>query len=209
VTRLTQCDSSTLQKIITEGKQEFLQKGFKDASLRNIVKRAGVTTGAFYGYYPDKSALFEALVKPVADGIINMFSEMEAEFLDGLDASVETGSYRMDGFSIRRYISYIYDHYDAFKLLITRAEGTPYSEFKDMLVEMDVISFYRYFDWLEQAGIPFKRPDRNLIHILTNAQYSAIFEIVVHDMSREAAFTYADTIVEFFINGWNIIFKQE
>ena len=31
--------------------QEFLEKGFKSASLRNIVKTAGVTTGALYGYY--------------------------------------------------------------------------------------------------------------------------------------------------------------
>ena len=206
---MTESDSTTLQKILAEGKQEFLQKGFKDASLRAIVKRAGVTTGAFYGYYPDKSALFEALVKPVADGIFNLFTEMEAEFMGGLGASVETGSYRMDGFSIRRIIEYIYDHYDAFKLLVTRAEGTPYSDFKDTLVEMDVQSFYRYFDWLEKAGIPFQRPDRNLIHILTNAHYSAIFEIVVHDMPRESALEYADTIVAFFIGGWNTVFKLE
>jgi len=206
---LTESDRTTLQRILAEGKQEFLQKGFKDASLRNIVKRAGVTTGAFYGYYPDKCALFEALVKPVADGILNMFAEMEAEFLGGLGTSVETGSYRMDGFSIRRYIEYIYDHYDAFKLLATRAEGTPYDDFKDTLVEKDVQSFYRYFDWLDKAGIPFQRPDRNLIHILTNAHYSAIFEIVVHDMPRESALVYADTIVAFFIGGWNIVFRLE
>ena len=32
-------------------KKEFLEKGFLGASLRTIVKLAGVTTGAFYGYY--------------------------------------------------------------------------------------------------------------------------------------------------------------
>ena len=42
--------------------QEFLKKGFKSASLRNIVKIAGVTTGAFYGYYDSKEDLFESLV---------------------------------------------------------------------------------------------------------------------------------------------------
>jgi len=51
---LSDSDLNTLQKIMTEGKKEFLEKGHKDASLRNIVKQAGVTTGAFYGYYPDK-----------------------------------------------------------------------------------------------------------------------------------------------------------
>ena len=202
-------DSITLQEIMTEGKREFLEKGFKDASLRNIVKRAGVTTGAFYGYYPDKNALFEALVKPVADGILQMFSEMESDFLGGLGASVETGSYRMDGFCIRCFIEYIYDHYDMFKLLITRAEGTAYEGFMDTLVELDVDSFYRYFDWLDKAGISFRRPDRNLIHILTNAHYSAVFEIVVHDMPKESALQYADTILKFFISGWNAVLGLE
>ena len=30
---------------------EFLDKGFQGASLRNIVKEAGVTTASFYWYY--------------------------------------------------------------------------------------------------------------------------------------------------------------
>ena len=51
-------ESTTLQNILEAGKEEFLEKGFKSASLRNIVKTAGVTTGAFYGYFSGKEALF-------------------------------------------------------------------------------------------------------------------------------------------------------
>ena len=40
--------------ILSAAMQEFLEKGYKSASLRNIVKTAGVTTGAFYGYYDSK-----------------------------------------------------------------------------------------------------------------------------------------------------------
>lgn len=45
---------TTLELIHSAAKAEFLSKGFKSASLRNIVKTAGVTTGAFYGYYSSK-----------------------------------------------------------------------------------------------------------------------------------------------------------
>ena len=48
--------SETQRKILEVGKKEFLDKGFKDASLRKIVAEAGFTKGAFYGYYPDKAA---------------------------------------------------------------------------------------------------------------------------------------------------------
>ena len=53
---------STLARIHQAARSEFREKGFQGASLRNIVKSVGMTTGAFYGYYKSKEALFEALV---------------------------------------------------------------------------------------------------------------------------------------------------
>ena len=59
---MNEVEQTTLHLILSAAMQEFLEKGFKSASLRNIVKTAGVTTGAFYGYYDSKEELFEALV---------------------------------------------------------------------------------------------------------------------------------------------------
>lgn len=38
----------TEQKLIKSGREEFLEKGYAKANLRDICKAAGVTTGAFY-----------------------------------------------------------------------------------------------------------------------------------------------------------------
>lgn len=43
-----------LERIHQAAKAEFLEKGFQAASLRQIVKTVGMTTGAFYGYYKSK-----------------------------------------------------------------------------------------------------------------------------------------------------------
>ena len=59
---MNEVEQTTLHLILSAAMQEFLEKGFKSASLRNIVKTAGVTTGALYGYYDSKEDLFEALV---------------------------------------------------------------------------------------------------------------------------------------------------
>ena len=48
----------TLERIQQSALDEFSEKGFLGASLRQIVKHAGVTTGAFYGYFSSKEALF-------------------------------------------------------------------------------------------------------------------------------------------------------
>jgi AcrR family transcriptional regulator len=37
----------TEENLIRCGREEFLEKGYAGANLRNICKRAGVTTGAF------------------------------------------------------------------------------------------------------------------------------------------------------------------
>ena len=51
----------TEKNILNTARKHFLKDGFSGASLRNIVKDAGLTTGAFYKYYPTKEALFDAL----------------------------------------------------------------------------------------------------------------------------------------------------
>lgn len=43
---MNEVENTTLSAILDATKSEFLEKGFKSASLRNIVKTAGVTTGA-------------------------------------------------------------------------------------------------------------------------------------------------------------------
>ena len=56
--------STSKDLIIKSAISEFLKFGYKKASLRNIAKGAGLTTGAFYNYFESKLDLFELLVAP-------------------------------------------------------------------------------------------------------------------------------------------------
>ena len=40
------------------------------------------------------------------------------------------------------------------------------------------------------------------MHMLSNAYYSGLFEVVRHDMTKEDAFTYVRQIRRFFVQGW-------
>ena len=64
---------TTLEKIQEAAMAEFLDKGFQGASLRQIVKNAGVTTGAFYGYFSSKEALFASIQEFRHSGLLNFF----------------------------------------------------------------------------------------------------------------------------------------
>ena len=59
----------TQKNILDTARKHFLKDGLTGASLRNIVKDAGLTTGAFYKSYPTKEALFDALTDPYMEHI--------------------------------------------------------------------------------------------------------------------------------------------
>ena len=56
-TQETQTENKeTRKKLLECAKKEFLAKGYMKASLRNICKDAGVTTGALYFFFKDKAS---------------------------------------------------------------------------------------------------------------------------------------------------------
>ena len=52
----------TLRKLLDAAATEFADKGFHEASISGITRRAGVALGTFYTYYDSKDAIFRALV---------------------------------------------------------------------------------------------------------------------------------------------------
>ena len=114
--------TETQKKMLEVGKKEFLAKGFKDASLRGIVKEAGFTQGAFYGYYPDKAALFEALVSDAADGLVEQFKTAQKAHYDLIPEDRTAQSRDLSTEYLNHFINYIYDNFDAFKLVVCCSE---------------------------------------------------------------------------------------
>lgn len=199
--------SETQQKILECGKREFLEKGFKDASLRKIVKEAGFTQGAFYGYYPDKESLFVSLVSEAADGLVRQFKSAHQVYYDLIEAENTKISRELSVKHLRYFVNYIYDHFDAFKLVLCCSEGTKYENYIHELVEFEVESAKEYYRLLEKAGKIEGRVSDELHHMITSAYFTAVFETVVHDMSREKAMKYTAELATFFNAGWDGIMK--
>lgn len=198
----------TLQKILDAGTEEFMEKGFTDASLRQIVKNAGVTTGAFYGYYSSKEALFAALVEPHAAAIMGRFMTAQTDFaaLPPQEQPAHMGKESAE--CIDWMIDYIYDHYDPCKLLICRSGGTPYEHFIHNMVEVEVEATFRYMDVLRMLGRPAPVLERELCHIISSGMFEGIFEVLRHDMPKDRAKQFVTRLEEFSTAGWLKIMGQ-
>lgn len=184
------------------GKREFMDKGFRAASLRSIVKTAGVTTGAFYGYYKSKEDLFDALVSETYTATMARFNQAQNSFaeLPPEEQPDHMGDYSGD--CMDWMIEYIYAHFDEFRLLLCCAEGTPYENLIHEMVETEVEATHRFFDVLRRLGRPVRNMDPQLEHILVSGLFSSFFEIVIHEMPQEQARTYVKELREFYTAGW-------
>lgn len=195
--------SSTQLKILEIGKKEFLIHGFKDASLRGIVKEAGFTQGAFYGYYKDKAALFDAIVAPVCDELLAKFMQAQEEHFNLIPKEETRATMELSVNYLKYFVDYMYDHYEVFKLIICCSEGTRYETFTHDLVERDAKRGYEYLSLLKESGKLKGEFSYELYHMITSAYFTAVFEMVVHDMPREQSMNYVEGIAKFFTNGWN------
>lgn len=189
-------------RLLAAGRDEFLRRGFAGAQVREIAKAAGATTGSLYKYYKDKEALFDALVKEPADYLEQQYSTIHRQFTDlPVGEQVETLDETADN-GLAWMVQYMYDHFDAFKLIACCSAGTKYAGFIDTLVEIEIDASMHFIAKLKQAGHPVREIDRGMIHMVANSMFYGIFETIIHDMPLEKAIEYAGCLRDFYAAGW-------
>ena len=194
--------ATTLEKIQEAAMDEFLDKGFLGASLRQIVKNAGVTTGAFYGYFSSKEALFASIVEPPAKALMGKFMEAQTSFAELPEEQQPEHMGVESSGCVHWMVDYICDHREPVKLLLCKAEGTSYEHFVHNMVEVEVEYTLRYMDVLRRLGREVPELSQSLCHIIASGMFNGIFEIVVHDMPKEQAMRYVDQLRDFYTAGW-------
>ena len=194
--------SNTLENIFQAGMEEFSDKGFLGASLRQIVKKAGVTTGAFYGYFSSKEALFTAIVERHAAALMGRYMEAQTTFAELPEAEQPSHMGLESGECIHWMVDYICRHREPVKLLLCRSEGTSYEHFVHNMVEVEVEYTMKYLEVLRHLGQDIPELDEQMCHIIASGMFNGVFEIVVHDMPRDKALRYVDQLRDFYTAGW-------
>ena len=198
-------NEDVMKEILKAAKDEFLSLGYMEASMRNIAKKANLTTGSLYYRFLDKAEMLDAVVGNEAEELLATFKKIQNDFAKKkIENQVnEMCSYTENGLHI--LINYIYDHFDEFKIIICRSKGSKYEFYVDSLVDIEVENTYRFINELKEKKLKVREPSENLIHILCTSFFTSIFEVVHHDMKREEALEYADEIYAFNQAGWSVL----
>ena len=192
------------ESIIGAATAEFLEYGFTDASMRRIASAAGMSASGLYKHFAGKEEMFAALVEPAYQGLMNLFrqeaDDQRRSVVNGDLSQWETGR------DAKLAMTYIYDHLDAFRLLVCKSQGTKYEGFLHDLAALEEETTLSFMEMLKQQGRKLKDFRRKELHLLTTANVNAVFQTVEHAFTREEALHYADTLDRFFSKAWQEFF---
>ena len=190
-------DRSIDPRMLSAAKEVFLRAGFEKASLAEICREAGVTTGALYKRYKGKEELFCALVSDTLRDMNKYTAEIEKA-----DLSKCTDQELYDGFSmtpesILQWMRILYEHRDGFTLLIRCAAGTRYGNFHhDWAARMNVLD-YKYYREAFRRGMTDKELTQQEMHIFTSALWTLYYEPFYHDFTWEQIIQHTEYMHSF------------
>lgn len=192
------------ERIIEAATAEFLEYGFKDASMRRIAAEAGMSASGLYKHFASKEEMFAALVEPAYQELLSLYRQEENTQKQAVGkgdlSSWETGK------DATLAITCIYDHLDAFRLIICKSQGTKYENFLHDLAILEEETTLSFMKMLKKQGVQLRSFRKKELHLLVTANINAVFQTVEHDFTRKEALHYADTLDRFFAKGWQGFF---
>lgn len=189
------------EKVRKAVKEEFLEKGYEDASIRSIGARAGMTSAGLYRHYADKEAMFNAMVEPLIESIREWTAKHTKKKNDILDGKAPTDELFGETF-VDMIKEVILPRRDEFILLISRSAGTKYENFIHDYVEDNQKEFMEAIRYLKEKGYQVAEPGEEELHMLLSAYLTACFEPIIHDYEDAKVIKYLNTVQDFFMPGW-------
>lgn len=200
-TTVTPRRNDTIQAILEAGKEEFLTYGYEKASLRRIAGKASVTTGAIYGCFSGKEAIFKALTETAAQGLVELYRQGHEAFAGLSPKEQERSLLGITDIQIPLLLDYVYDHFEAFKLLF--CSGAPGAGlYFDQLTAIEEKSCVDFVSAMRKLGYQSLELDELLIHILCSSIFRQIEEFISHDIPKERAVACAVVLGRFNHAGW-------
>ena len=189
-------------KILAAARDEFMEYGYGNASMRRIGERCGMTAAGLYRHCRDKEDLFREVVTPSVKRIDDWQKAHIGRSIKALESD-EVDLFKDSEIDMMRDI--IYPNMEEYRLLLTKAQGTPYENFLHDLTEQHQKKMLEFLPLLYEKGKVPRKIDPKELHLLLSAYVTAMFEPVIHGYSQEEAYRCLDTLEAFFLPGWKQI----
>lgn len=180
--------------IIRAGKQEFLKYGYKGASLRNICKQAGVTTGAFYFQFENKEQLLDEILRPVITYFSAMVQKSTMEEFEGESSSAD-GDEQM--------LEMLWNYKEECQILLEGTAGTAYEKVFEELQEGLRQGFRLFFGKYGISDV-----DEKLLDVIVRMRVESYLTIIRKEYTLEETKKLARQIGVYCDAGFEALVRQ-
>lgn len=202
-------DKETRNKLLDAARTEFREKGYMKASLRNICKSAGLTTGALYFFFQGKEDLFDAVTKDAVQGIQMIMSSHYAEerrmASAGLIFNPVTADDTDDIEEAKQVLHHMYVHREDILLILTKSQGSKLEHVADLFITQTEQHFEAIASQM-QTAYPEKKIDKEFMHWLAHEMVNAFIYVITHIEDEEQAIIFMEQMVTYMIAGWYGLF---
>ena len=200
-------DIATRDRILNSAKKCFLEYGFQAAPLRKIAKDAGFTSGALYGYFDSKEALFYVITDPIADRLIKKLNEIKEE----MDKIPDQDRLRQMGSAYYHHIPEIVElllsDRDAVKLIVTGSRGTRYEAFVETIASRNTANIENAVRKSKENHI--EGIQEEILAILMEEYIATLFRLVTSDRDKETIINCMEMIGRVYETGITNLMKKE
>jgi len=187
------------ESILLAARGEFISKGYKDTSMRDIAKKADVGLSNIYNYFRNKDELYLAIVKPVKDELFAFITDQHTE------ESIDTNRMAPMGHNeqaVEEYISMIGKYENEFRLLLFHSQGSSMHNFRNELTDHMTAVSHTYTAFEKKRFPQAEKVSDFFIHVQASWMVSILGEIVTHNMSKKKIRDFFREYFRYGFAGW-------
>lgn len=188
--------------ILQAAREEFVKKGFKDASMRAIAKNAGVGLSNIYNYFENKDDIFLAVVKPAKDDLYNFIYKQHTE--ESIDYN-RISSFGHQEDAVEYYIDLICRYKEELKLLLYSSQGSSQENFRETFTDYLTQISYNYMEMERKHYPEANKVSHFFIRVISSWMVSTLGQIVSHDLTRPKIREFFREFFRFEFAGWREI----
>lgn len=191
------------KRIENAAREDFLEYGFTNTSMRNIAKKAKISTSNIYNYFKSKDYLFYSLIDPIYKRIKNLLINLfEKERNMG-----EIAFFKQTSDLLAHPVSRIIkENAKELIILMDRSEGTKYEDFKENLIKTIENHFVESVVHMDKA-MNSNLKNRFVMHIIANNFLEGLLELARHYKNDEWVDRNIELLIKYHINGISNLFN--
>ena len=200
---MAQRDHSLDAKIIEAATAEFLAHGFRDASLRQIARRAGISTGALYTRYENKDVLFCSLVAPAMQAMKEELQPIANAYMLARDSGRPEAIMAAIKQEEAVYLQLMFRYYEQCVLFFCCSDGSSIQQKIAAMMEtkaQETMAFLK--------AIAKKDMDLDGIEMILLEQFQYYRLVLEKGYPKDKAISCMKTVESFMEAGWKDLFEK-